>query len=201
MVRGISCPHDRWAWVEIDLDALRQNTSALKRMLEPGVQMMCVVKADAYGHGDTEVSRALRSCGVRHFAVSNLEEVLVVTSLTETQEATSEDIEAADAADLEAASGQRVSDSSSATDEQSKDAGGEEGEDSSKNASEGEQADSYDTSNAGGSSSTRSSGTESTVSSYEDGASGNAGSRGTDEQGTNEDSQYVSPHDTTGRAG
>ena len=133
--------------------------------------------------------------------VSNLEEVLVVTSLTETQEATSEDIEAADAADLEAASGQRVSDSSSATDEQSKDAGGEEGEDSSKNASEGEQADSYDTSNAGGSSSTRSSGTESTVSSYEDGASGNAGSRGTDEQGTNEDSQYVSPHDTTGRAG
>lgn len=40
--------------------------------------------------------------------VMNLEEVLVVTSLTEEQEATAEDIEAADNADLKAASGLKV---------------------------------------------------------------------------------------------
>lgn len=39
---------------------------------------------------------------------ANLEEVLVITSLTEEQEATSEDIEEADAKDLEAASGRSV---------------------------------------------------------------------------------------------
>lgn len=40
---------------------------------------------------------------------SNLEEVMVITSLTEGQEATAEDIEQADAADLSAASGRSVS--------------------------------------------------------------------------------------------
>ena len=43
---------------------------------------------------------------------SHLEEVLVITSLTEEQQATSEDIDSADAADLSAASGRTVSQSS-----------------------------------------------------------------------------------------
>lgn len=54
--------------------------------------------------------------------VSNFEEVMVITSLTEGQEATAEDIEQADAADLTAASGQSV-----ATGEDEKDDEGEEG--------------------------------------------------------------------------
>ena len=74
MVRGISCPRDRWAWVEIDLDALRQNTSALKRMLAPDVQMMCVVKADAYGHGAVRCAKAMRRSGADQFAVATVTE-------------------------------------------------------------------------------------------------------------------------------
>ena len=74
MVRGISCPRDRWAWVEIDLDALRQNTSALKRLLAPGVQMMCVVKADAYGHGAVRCAKAMRRSGADQFAVATVTE-------------------------------------------------------------------------------------------------------------------------------
>ena len=41
-------------WAEIDLDALRGNYRALCqeiRRTTPDCRMMCVVKADAYGHG------------------------------------------------------------------------------------------------------------------------------------------------------
>ncbi|HIT51739.1 MAG TPA: alanine racemase, partial [Candidatus Aveggerthella excrementigallinarum] len=41
----------RWSWVEIDLGAIRHNTSEVKRRLRPGCRLMAVVKADAYGHG------------------------------------------------------------------------------------------------------------------------------------------------------
>jgi len=44
-------PQDRWAWIEIDLSAVRHNVKAFKAQLSRGVKMMCVVKADAYGHG------------------------------------------------------------------------------------------------------------------------------------------------------
>ena len=43
-------PESRWSWVEVNLAALRRNVTAFKRQLERGVQLMCVVKADAYGH-------------------------------------------------------------------------------------------------------------------------------------------------------
>ena len=41
----------RWAWVEIDLNAIRHNASAVKQRLNPGTRLMAVVKADGYGHG------------------------------------------------------------------------------------------------------------------------------------------------------
>ena len=36
----------RWAWVEIDLNAIRHNASAVKQRLNPGTRLMAVVKAD-----------------------------------------------------------------------------------------------------------------------------------------------------------
>lgn len=74
MVRGIRCPEDRWAWVEIDLDALRQNTAAHRRLLARDVQMMCVVKADAYGHGAVRCAKAMRRAGADQFAVATVTE-------------------------------------------------------------------------------------------------------------------------------
>ena len=74
MVRGIRSPEDRWAWVEIDLEAIRQNTAAIRRMMDRDVQMMCVVKADAYGHGAVRCARAMRRSGADQFAVATVAE-------------------------------------------------------------------------------------------------------------------------------
>ena len=74
MARGLRCPEDRWAWVEIDLDALRDNTSALKRLLDRQTRMMCVVKADAYGHGAVRCAKAMARAGADQFAVATVTE-------------------------------------------------------------------------------------------------------------------------------
>ncbi|WP_433569542.1 alanine racemase [Tractidigestivibacter sp.] len=71
---GSVCPDDRWAWVEVDLAALRRNTRAFKGLLEPGVKMMCVVKADAYGHGAVRCASVMRSAGADQFAVATVQE-------------------------------------------------------------------------------------------------------------------------------
>ena len=60
-------------WAEIDLDALRDNCEQLKGLLKDQVFFMAVVKADAYGHGDVEVAKALQDIA-NGFAVSNLME-------------------------------------------------------------------------------------------------------------------------------
>ena len=71
---GIEYPSRRWAWIEVDLGAIRRNARAFKALLEPGVRMMCAVKADAYGHGAVECARALSSAGASQFAVATVDE-------------------------------------------------------------------------------------------------------------------------------
>jgi alanine racemase len=52
---------DRWAWAEIDLDALDHNIRHLRQVVAPAA-LWAVVKADAYGHGASAVAaQALRS--------------------------------------------------------------------------------------------------------------------------------------------
>ena len=67
-------PADRWSWVEINLSALRRNTTAFKRQLERGVQMMCVIKADAYGHGAVACAKTMHAAGASQFAVASVAE-------------------------------------------------------------------------------------------------------------------------------
>ncbi|MDI9590049.1 MAG: alanine racemase [Acidobacteriota bacterium] len=67
-------PSDRWAWVEIDLNAVRKNTRAIKGLLKRGTRLMCAVKADGYGHGAVECARAMRSAGADQFAVATVAE-------------------------------------------------------------------------------------------------------------------------------
>jgi alanine racemase len=62
--------------VEISLDALRANLEGFRRVLPDHVNMMVVVKADAYGHGAVEVSREALRCGVTYIAVAFLDEGL-----------------------------------------------------------------------------------------------------------------------------
>lgn len=59
---------------EIDLSALRRNADAVRAALrDPGVGMLAVLKADAYGHGAVACARALER-KVWGFAVSLVEE-------------------------------------------------------------------------------------------------------------------------------
>ncbi|WP_298580661.1 alanine racemase, partial [uncultured Olegusella sp.] len=67
-------PSDRWAWVEIDLGAIKRNTRAFRSMIDPGTKLMCVVKANAYGHGAVACAKAMRSGGADQFAVATVAE-------------------------------------------------------------------------------------------------------------------------------
>ena len=63
-------------WAQINLDHLRENVEIIRNRLHPSTQMMGIVKADAYGHGDAFVARELQNMGLCWFGVSNLEEAL-----------------------------------------------------------------------------------------------------------------------------
>lgn len=62
-------------WVEVDLDHLIHNIVTIEERLRPGVGIMLVVKADAYGHGAVQVARAAAE-HVRLFGVATLDEAL-----------------------------------------------------------------------------------------------------------------------------
>ena len=62
------------SWVEISLGQIRANYRAVRAVVGDKVDVMAVVKADAYRHGAPEVARALEAEGVPWLAVSNVEE-------------------------------------------------------------------------------------------------------------------------------
>lgn len=62
------------AWIELDLDNLRHNVETLKSAMQPGCELMAVLKAEAYGHGMFETAVALSRMGIRAFAVATIEE-------------------------------------------------------------------------------------------------------------------------------
>jgi len=64
----------RHAWIEIDLTALRYNLSAFREILSPGSDIMCIIKANAYGHGAVPLASVLRQEGVTHFGVALVQE-------------------------------------------------------------------------------------------------------------------------------
>lgn len=57
-------------WAQIDLGALRDNARALRTRGGERVDVIGMVKANAYGHGAVEVSRALLAAGVERLAVA-----------------------------------------------------------------------------------------------------------------------------------
>lgn len=71
-------PYLKRAWAEISLPALKNNINQIRRIISDNTEIMAVVKADAYGHGEHNVCHCLWESGVRYFAVSNLDEALAV---------------------------------------------------------------------------------------------------------------------------
>ncbi len=68
----------RPVWAEIDLDKLKDNISAIREYVSPKTKIMAVVKADGYGHGSVEIGDVLLKNGADLFAVSTLNEALIL---------------------------------------------------------------------------------------------------------------------------
>ena len=66
----------RPTWAEVSLGALRQNFHTVQRHIGNNVTICAVVKADAYGHGAVDCSRALEEEGARWFGVTSLDEAI-----------------------------------------------------------------------------------------------------------------------------
>jgi alanine racemase len=64
----------RPAWAEIDLGKLRRNLQLIRRDLPRNVQLLAVVKDEAYGHGALDVARIALEEGAWGFGLSTLEE-------------------------------------------------------------------------------------------------------------------------------
>ena len=74
MVAQKRCPDTRWSWVEIDTRALRRNVRAFKDLVGDRVELMAVVKADAYGHGAERCMPIMHAAGAGQFAVATVGE-------------------------------------------------------------------------------------------------------------------------------
>jgi len=64
------------SWAEIDLGAIAENVRAIKQSIGPNVELIAVVKANAYGHGAAEVSPTMLACGASRLAVHRLQEAI-----------------------------------------------------------------------------------------------------------------------------
>ena len=62
-------------YADINLDAVKENVRTLMGATKEGTKGIAVVKADAYGHGDVAVSKAIASL-VFGYAVATVEEAV-----------------------------------------------------------------------------------------------------------------------------
>lgn len=63
----------RRCWAEISLDNIKYNYEQYRKLVPEDTQIMCVVKAFCYGHGDDIIVPYLQNeLGVSYFAVSNV---------------------------------------------------------------------------------------------------------------------------------
>lgn len=60
----------------IDLQAIKHNLISLRQFLAPSTQIIAVVKANAYGHGDIEVAKTAISAGATILAVATPDEAV-----------------------------------------------------------------------------------------------------------------------------
>ena len=66
----------RPTWADVSLATLRQNFRTVQKHVGAAVTVCAVVKADAYGHGAIECSRALQGEGAKWLGVTSLDEAI-----------------------------------------------------------------------------------------------------------------------------
>ncbi|OIO38429.1 MAG: alanine racemase, partial [Candidatus Omnitrophica bacterium CG1_02_46_14] len=66
-----------FVWAEVDLLALKRNLKIIRSEIsDRNTKILCVVKANAYGHGMEEIAKALKKEGVDFFGVATIDEAL-----------------------------------------------------------------------------------------------------------------------------
>ena len=63
----------RWAWVDVDLEAIKHNVTMLKRHVDRRM-LLADVSANAFGHGAAEVAKAALQAGANYLGVSTVDE-------------------------------------------------------------------------------------------------------------------------------
>lgn len=66
------------AWIEVDLKNIENNINEIRKVIHKNAKIMAVVKANAYGHGEVEVSKKLNEIGILDFAVATLDEGIIL---------------------------------------------------------------------------------------------------------------------------
>jgi len=73
---GVMRTRYRPTWAEIDLKAIEYNFKQVKRLIGKNINIMAVVKANAYGHGTVEVATVLERSGVSYLGVATTDEAV-----------------------------------------------------------------------------------------------------------------------------
>lgn len=66
----------RPAWVEVNLDTLKKNVETIKDQVSDKVELISVVKSNAYGYGAVKIVETIKELGVNNFAVATLSEAI-----------------------------------------------------------------------------------------------------------------------------
>jgi alanine racemase len=66
----------RDTWAEVSLEAIKLNVQQFKSHMKETTKFMAVVKADGYGHGAVEVSKASIEAGAEYLSVALLDEAV-----------------------------------------------------------------------------------------------------------------------------
>ncbi len=65
-------------WIELSASAYASNLALFRRLLGPRIELAVVVKANAYGHGLTEIAALAAAHGADSFCVHSMEEALAL---------------------------------------------------------------------------------------------------------------------------
>lgn len=68
----------RDTWAEVDLDRIKANVKVIRDHLPEAVEFIAVVKANAYGHGDSQTAEAALEAGASMLAVAFMDEALAL---------------------------------------------------------------------------------------------------------------------------
>ena len=68
----------RDTWAEVDLDCILANVASVKNHLPQEVNVIAVVKANAYGHGDVQVAETALEAGAAYLAVAFMDEAIAL---------------------------------------------------------------------------------------------------------------------------